>query len=93
MAKTQYCTATTIDGFIADRDNSLDWLFQAGPAGKEDRFSSFFAGGGAMAMGARLQRPCRWLDQWDSAISSMSALDDAWSSAASVSIWNAILCR
>ena len=54
MAKTQYCTAVSIDGFIADQDNSLDWLFQAGSgAGKQDLFSSFFADVGAMAMGAR----------------------------------------
>jgi len=50
---TQYFTATSIDGFIADSDNSLDWLFQAeSSAGKEDRFTSFFAGVGVMAMGA-----------------------------------------
>jgi len=53
VARTQYYTATSIDGFIADRDNSLDWLFQVDSgSGKEDRFSSFFAGVGAMAMGA-----------------------------------------
>ena len=28
MPKTQYYTATTIDGFIADDHNSLDWLFE-----------------------------------------------------------------
>ncbi len=50
---TQYFTATSIDGFIADPDNSLDWLFQAeSSADKEDRFTAFFAGVGAMAMGA-----------------------------------------
>lgn len=50
---TQYFTATSIDGFIADPDKSLDWLFQAeSSADKEDRFTSFFAGVGAMAMGA-----------------------------------------
>ena len=53
MAKTQYYTATTIDGFIADENNSLDWLFQVERAvGAESRFDAFFAGVGAMAMGA-----------------------------------------
>ena len=53
VAKTQYYTATSVDGFIADRDNSLDWLFQARPDSvEEDRFAGFFAGVGAMAMGA-----------------------------------------
>lgn len=75
MARTQYYTAASIDGFIADRDNSLDWLFQAGSsASKEDRFADFFAGVGAMAMGARtyewaveherlLEDPGKW-QQW-----------------------------
>jgi dihydrofolate reductase len=56
MATTQYYTATSIDGFIADQDNSLSWLFEV-PAddddvGHEDRFNRFFADVGAMAMGA-----------------------------------------
>jgi dihydrofolate reductase len=33
MTKTQYFTATSIDGFIADEHNSLDWLFQVGATG------------------------------------------------------------
>ncbi len=54
VTKTQYFTATSIDGFIADRENSLDWLFQAGSSsGRQDRFRAFFAGVGAMAMGAK----------------------------------------
>jgi hypothetical protein len=28
MARTQYYTATTLDGFIADEQNSLEWLFE-----------------------------------------------------------------
>jgi dihydrofolate reductase len=75
VAKTQYYTATSIDGFIADRNNSLDWLFQAGQsAGRQNRFSGFFAGVGAMAMGAKtyewavehehlLEDPGKW-QQW-----------------------------
>ncbi len=56
MPKTQYYTATTIDGFIADRHNSLDWLFEAGEGREDDAgvspFETFFAGVGAFAMGA-----------------------------------------
>lgn len=52
MSTTQYYTATTLDGFIADPDNSLEWLFKQksednGPL----NYDSFFAGVGAMAMG------------------------------------------
>jgi hypothetical protein len=53
MTRTQYYTATTLDGFIADEHNSLDWLFEVerGPdPGSE--FEEFFAGIGAMAMGS-----------------------------------------
>ena len=53
MGLTQYYTATTLDGFIADPSNSLDWLFtrqqdKAGPM----NYGEFIAGVGAMAMGA-----------------------------------------
>ena len=54
MGKTQYFTATSADGFIADADNSLEWLFEVprnGGSGAEG-FGGFFAGVGAMAMGA-----------------------------------------
>lgn len=55
MTKTQYYTATSLDGFIADAGNSLDWLFEAdrgSGGGSQDRFAAFFADVGAMAMGA-----------------------------------------
>ncbi|MBB5868904.1 dihydrofolate reductase [Allocatelliglobosispora scoriae] len=58
MGRTQYYTATSIDGFIADEHNSLDWLFGVGAGADPDagdsqkRFQDFFGGVGAMAMGA-----------------------------------------
>jgi len=50
---TQYYTATSLDGFIADPDNSLDWLFTHE---REDdgllSYGEFIADIGAMAMGS-----------------------------------------
>lgn len=53
MTRTIYYTATSLDGFIATRDHSLDWLVtrdvdSAGPLGYE----AFFADIGALVMGA-----------------------------------------
>lgn len=50
---TQYYTATSVDGYIADADNSLEWLFQMGEApGLEEDYPRFMAGVGAIAMGS-----------------------------------------
>lgn len=50
---TQYYTASSIDGFIADPDNSLEWLFQFSEApGMEEQYPQFIAQVGAMAMGS-----------------------------------------
>jgi dihydrofolate reductase len=51
VTTTQYYTATSIDGFIADQHNSLNWLFEVESKGA-DQFRGFFAGVGAFAMGA-----------------------------------------
>jgi dihydrofolate reductase len=53
MTKTTYYTATSLDGFIADEDNSLGWLFtqdldQGGPL----NYDEFFAAIGAVVMGS-----------------------------------------
>ena len=53
MSLTQYYTATTLDGFIADADNSLDWLFiRKREADGPLNYDEFIAGVGAMAMGS-----------------------------------------
>jgi dihydrofolate reductase len=53
VSLTQYYTATTLDGFIADLNHSLDWLFTR----DQDRegllnYAEFIAGVGALAMGS-----------------------------------------
>jgi dihydrofolate reductase len=48
--KTQYYTATSLDGFIATEDDSLDWLFPLGDV-NETSYPSFIAEVGALAMG------------------------------------------
>ena len=49
--KTQFYTATTLDGFIATEDDSLDWLFALGdPA--ESTYPKFIEDVGALAMGS-----------------------------------------
>jgi dihydrofolate reductase len=49
--KTQYYTATTLDGFIADPNDSLDWLFPLGDI-EDTSYPSFIKEVGALAMGS-----------------------------------------
>jgi dihydrofolate reductase len=53
MSRTIFYSATTLDGFLADEHDSLDWLFtqehdEDGPM----NYKEFIDGVGAMAMGA-----------------------------------------
>ncbi len=72
MGQTQYYTATTLDGFIADPDHSLEWLFsrKREPRGPLT-YEAFIAEVGAIAMGSTtyewildhellLERPEQW---------------------------------
>lgn len=57
MTRTVYYTATTLDGFVADPAESLDWLLSResdpdGPLG----YTPFLAGIGALVMGGRTYR-------------------------------------
>jgi len=49
--KTQYYTATSLDGFIATEDDSLDWLFPLGDL-NETGYPAFIEAVGALAMGS-----------------------------------------
>lgn len=49
--KTQYYTASSLDGFIADAQHSLEWLFQFGSVADES-YKNFIGGVGAIAMGS-----------------------------------------
>lgn len=51
MTRTQYFTASSLDGFIADAFHSLDWLFALGDP-EETSYPAFFAQVGAIAMGS-----------------------------------------
>lgn len=53
MTQIVYRTATTLDGFIADPSDSLDWLLRQpqSPEG-EARFETFMEGVGALVMGS-----------------------------------------
>lgn len=51
--KTQYYTATSINGYIADEDNSLDWLFHFEKIkSMAEDYPLFIAQVGAIAMGS-----------------------------------------
>jgi len=49
--KTQYYTATSLDGFIATEDESLDWLFSLGDL-SDSSYPEFISEVGALAMGS-----------------------------------------
>ncbi|MDM0017173.1 dihydrofolate reductase family protein [Variovorax saccharolyticus] len=49
--KTQYYTASSLDGFIATDDHSLEWLFPLGDI-NDTSYPAFIQGVGALAMGS-----------------------------------------
>jgi dihydrofolate reductase len=49
--KTQYYTASSLDGFIATDDHSLEWLFPLGDI-NDTSYPAFIDGVGALAMGS-----------------------------------------
>lgn len=49
--KTQYYTATSLDGYLATEDDSLDWLFPLGDL-ENSSYPEFYPHVGALAMGS-----------------------------------------
>ncbi len=76
MVRVQYFSACSLDGFIADESQSLDWLFEA-PHGEDDGgWDEFIGDVGPMVMGATtyewvlrhhdmLAEPQQWHDFYD----------------------------
>ena len=54
MTRYRYYTAATLDGFIADENDSLEWLFvqEQDPDSPHGQYDAFMTGIGAMVMGA-----------------------------------------
>lgn len=53
MTRVIYNTATTLNGFLADDDDSLSWLFAVpGATDAESEFAVFLRGVGALVMGS-----------------------------------------
>ena len=51
MSRTQYYTACSLDGFLADENHSLDWLFSLGNL-EDTSYPRFIREVGAVAMGS-----------------------------------------
>jgi len=52
MTKIQYYVASTIDGFIADEHDGLEWLLQFGMDDFAEGYERFFTEVGALVLGA-----------------------------------------
>jgi hypothetical protein len=57
--KTQYYTASSLDGFIAGPDNCLDWLMQFGNV-EGTSYPDFIRDVGALAMGSATYEWLLW---------------------------------
>ncbi|MDQ1206939.1 dihydrofolate reductase family protein [Microbacterium sp. SORGH_AS_0862] len=52
MVRYVYCTASTLDGFLADDADSLDWLLNVPGGDGASAFATFLDGVGALVMGS-----------------------------------------
>lgn len=76
MTRVIFHTATTLDGYLATDDDSLEWLFAVPGADEaEAAFAGFLAGVGALVMGSAtyewllrherlLEEPAKWAESY-----------------------------
>jgi dihydrofolate reductase len=65
--ETHVFIATSLDGFIARPDGSLDWLLQAqaaAPAGEDFGYAAFMAGIDALVLGRKTYQTVLGFDPW-----------------------------
>jgi dihydrofolate reductase len=72
VTKIQYFTACTIDGYIADENNSLDWLSEVPHDENDEYWDKWFPSVGGLAMGATTYE---WMVEHDGMVDS----PDRWS--------------
>ncbi|UYL09438.1 dihydrofolate reductase family protein [Bdellovibrio sp. SKB1291214] len=71
--KTIYYGATSLNGFIADENNSLDWLFQFSDGDVPQSYTNFIKDVGAICMGSHTYE---WM--WENQISKAEDPAKAW---------------
>lgn len=73
--KTQYYTASSLDGFVATEDHSIDWLDHCGGEFSQTSYPAFIAQVGALAMGASTYR---WLLKHREQVKATLGKDEVW---------------
>jgi len=74
--KVVYYVASSIDGFVAPVDGSLDWLAPFSASGEDHGYSEFYAGIDALVIGARTYEQMLGFGEWphqDRPVSVMSS--------------------
>lgn len=65
MAQIKLYIATSLDGYVADREGGIGWLPEIDPASGEDfGYAAFLAGIGALAMGRATYEQVRGFGAW-----------------------------